>query len=70
MTRRLVRLSVAANHPGIAVLFDARHGDRLDQVALSKVEHILGHRRQAFFMASVEPGKITLYEEVSQESVK
>lgn len=69
MTRRLVRLSVAANHPGVVVVFDARSGQRLDQIALTKIAHILGHRSQAFFMAVVEQGKITLYDEVPQEVV-
>lgn len=69
MTRRLVRISRADLHPGIAVVFDARTGQRLDQLALSKIEHILGHRKQAFFMAMVEQGKITLYDEVPQEAV-
>lgn len=69
MTRRLVRVSVAAHHPGVAVIFDARYGDRLDQIALSKVQHILGHRKQAFFMATVEPGTIRLYEEVPAEAI-
>lgn len=69
MTCRLVRISRADLHPGIVVVFDARTDQRLDQLALSKIEHILGHRKQAFFMAAVEQGKITLYDEVSQEAI-
>lgn len=69
MTRRLVRIARAELHPGVAVVFDARSGARIDQLAIAAIEPILGHRKQAYFMAEVGSGCVKLYEEVPQEAV-
>ena len=68
--RRLVRLARAASHPGTAVVFDARMGIRLAQVAITRVEQLLGHRKEAFYFADVEADGVKLREEVSKEDVE
>lgn len=70
MTRRVIRLERAAQHPGVAVLFDALTNERLDQVAASRIDMLLGKRKCAYYSAAYAEDHWKLYEEVSPEAVE